>query len=330
MASKSLDDKSTPSEGSAVGLPPIWSTQPFLRSLVQAFGYGLDWPDVRLQEIEYEKIDAYPNGYPRLAAYINSDHNFLVYRKFGTARNRVLLHRQQQVVAAERALYELDCSNEKHGFARRLQTIYQDKVSVESEKDFKKRNWLIEDLSDKLAEYDKLLLREAQIEQFDSPSRRNYLSLYHWIWNLKPVVREEGKFFSRADDFVILSRRAQDSPLRVFIEGIILSLPRSWTRLVFTNKHQKQATSEASVTLADRGRVDSLIRVIIVATTVFMVVIPHSILLEGSIYGQIGTPTILTFTAGFAMVVSVFARPSNLALITGTACLAITSPMSHG
>jgi hypothetical protein len=38
-------------------------------------------------------VDDHPNGYPRFAAFMNSDENFLMCRKYGFLHNRVLLYR---------------------------------------------------------------------------------------------------------------------------------------------------------------------------------------------------------------------------------------------
>lgn len=47
-------------------------------------------------------------GYPRLAAFINSADNFMITRKFGFLRSRVLLYRQDELSVLERDLTRLD------------------------------------------------------------------------------------------------------------------------------------------------------------------------------------------------------------------------------
>ncbi len=50
----------------------------------------------------------YPQGWPRLAAFINSSSTFAIWRRFGTAHNRVLLHLQATITRLEQQLEELD------------------------------------------------------------------------------------------------------------------------------------------------------------------------------------------------------------------------------
>ena len=52
-------------------------------------------------------------GYPRLAAFLDSDENFMVYRKFGYAGSRLLLHKQAELQKLEAAMIEMDEDDER-------------------------------------------------------------------------------------------------------------------------------------------------------------------------------------------------------------------------
>ena len=54
--------------------------------------------------------DAGP-GYPRLAAFVDSDANFMIYRRFGYLRTRLLLYHQDVLRAREEELDKLDKSS---------------------------------------------------------------------------------------------------------------------------------------------------------------------------------------------------------------------------
>jgi hypothetical protein len=47
-------------------------------------------------------------GYPRLAAFMESDESFKMYRQFGYAHTRVLLHLQCEVAEMETRLKDMD------------------------------------------------------------------------------------------------------------------------------------------------------------------------------------------------------------------------------
>jgi hypothetical protein len=93
------------------------------------------------------KVQQYPDGYPQLAAFQSSDSEFSVYRRFGTLRNRVLLHRQHELAKLEEKLFDLDKSDYKN-HPHRIQSIRKDQADTESE-----RTNLIETIDAKLKDY---------------------------------------------------------------------------------------------------------------------------------------------------------------------------------
>ncbi|KAI9711320.1 MAG: hypothetical protein M1820_002307 [Bogoriella megaspora] len=54
-----------------------------------------------------------PTGYPRLAAFLESDENFMVYRRFGYAGSRLLLRKQTELQRLEAAMIEMDEEDER-------------------------------------------------------------------------------------------------------------------------------------------------------------------------------------------------------------------------
>lgn len=55
-----------------------------------------------------QRIDDHPDGYPRFAAFMNSDENFLVARRYGLLHTRVMLYRQAELAELEQELLDLD------------------------------------------------------------------------------------------------------------------------------------------------------------------------------------------------------------------------------
>ena len=57
-------------------------------------------------------VEDYPHGYPRLAAFMNSNNNFTMFRRFGTLHIRNLLHLQAELSVLEQKLKDLDNAEE--------------------------------------------------------------------------------------------------------------------------------------------------------------------------------------------------------------------------
>ena len=53
-------------------------------------------------------VEERPLGYPRLGAYLDSDEQWVIYRRFGYLRQRVLLHLQSELVDLEATLEDVD------------------------------------------------------------------------------------------------------------------------------------------------------------------------------------------------------------------------------
>jgi hypothetical protein len=49
-------------------------------------------------------VEECPQGYPRLAGLLDSDENFMLYRRFGFLQARVLLNKQDQLRELEKKL----------------------------------------------------------------------------------------------------------------------------------------------------------------------------------------------------------------------------------
>jgi hypothetical protein len=54
------------------------------------------------------QVEECPKGYPQLAAFLDSDENFMLYRRFGFLQARLLLYKQDELSRLEFRLDELD------------------------------------------------------------------------------------------------------------------------------------------------------------------------------------------------------------------------------
>lgn len=97
-------------------------------------------------------VDDHPKGYPQLAAFVNSDDNFLIARKYGFLRSRVLLYRQDELSELERDLIALDDDDK----VNRALALTSRKNDEETDNDpIYSRKVLMKKIDDKLKEYGK-------------------------------------------------------------------------------------------------------------------------------------------------------------------------------
>jgi hypothetical protein len=53
-------------------------------------------------------VEECPKGYPQLAAFLDSDENFMLYRRFGFLQARLLLYKQDELSRLEQKLDRMD------------------------------------------------------------------------------------------------------------------------------------------------------------------------------------------------------------------------------
>src|SRR5271156_5343903 len=135
-------------------------------------------------------VDDVPRDYPRLAAYIDSDVDERLYRRFGYLRTRLLLYRQDEIAELEEELEKLDKELEVKEPYRLCSRRYDE----EKKTDDGRLQDLMSRLDSKMKEYDDLLLREHQVMALTRPSWRTFTSFFNFIWNEPPVCEEEYQY----------------------------------------------------------------------------------------------------------------------------------------
>ena len=99
-------------------------------------------------------VDDHPIGYPQLAAFTKSDKNFLIARKYGFLRARVLLYRQDELSVLEMDLIAMDRDDNIY---RPLALYSRRYVSKNVDDPLYSREVLMRKIDDKLKEYGKNL-----------------------------------------------------------------------------------------------------------------------------------------------------------------------------
>jgi hypothetical protein len=97
-------------------------------------------------------VENHPEGYPRIAAYINSDNDTALFRRFGDLHARSLLYKQAELTELEAKLAKLDGDDNA-----KEDTEWRVSLSIHHEngKHNEERKALIEEIDGKLEAYGK-------------------------------------------------------------------------------------------------------------------------------------------------------------------------------
>jgi hypothetical protein len=102
-------------------------------------------------KLSYQLVLSCPEGYPRLAAFLDSDENFMLYRRFGFLHARLLLYKQDELRRLEMELDNMDQTDAKEN-----PIILQSRRKDDAEVGERKK--LLQTIDLKLKEYGALLL----------------------------------------------------------------------------------------------------------------------------------------------------------------------------
>ena len=94
-----------------------------------------------------------PKGYPKLAAFLSSEHNFSLYRAFGYLHSRVLLDLQDEISTLEKELDRADIFDYANGHENRLSSRRRDQVDAQNLGIERSRRHIMSDIRAKLNEY---------------------------------------------------------------------------------------------------------------------------------------------------------------------------------
>ncbi|EOD50801.1 hypothetical protein UCRNP2_2458 [Neofusicoccum parvum UCRNP2] len=178
-------------------------------------------------ELNPQCIDYHPSGYPKLAAWLNSDENFLMCRRYGFLHSRVLLYRQDELRALEEDLLELDLED-KEADPR----VHMSRVLDDSRNDERKK--LIRKIDEKLKEYEeKFMDYDQDFVALVDPKEGGWFDAVLEDWFIPYVPRRISKIMfsdeaqrkSTADKHVNLySKDRIDTFARILITIIAVAL----------------------------------------------------------------------------------------------------------
>jgi hypothetical protein len=97
------------------------------------------YPKVNHHYVNTPAVQDCPKGYPLLAAFLDSDDNFMIYRRFGYLQARLLLEKQEELRRLEEDLDILDSREQErwkdaHARDNPLKTLKNGKKGKASER----------------------------------------------------------------------------------------------------------------------------------------------------------------------------------------------------
>lgn len=282
------------------------------------------------------KVESFPRGYPRLAAFINADLEGRIYRKFGNLRSRLLLYHQDRIAGIEEELNLLDREHESSEPYRLCSRRYD-----EEDPQISLRQALFARLDVALAEYDALLLRDHQIMSIGEPTVKAQRSYFDYVWNEKPLCKEEYQFIYRQNDFIQLGIQP-DTWFGSLLETLsfvtprwllnvsqsltclysVLDKPADSHKWFFISKEDQAKSDNPNLQFYSNRRTNKAVKAVVATAMVLLLVLPVVILYlltTREAAGGVKIGVLVVFVVAFAIAISTLTRATRHEMFAASA-----------
>ncbi|KAF4624048.1 hypothetical protein G7Y89_g14125 [Cudoniella acicularis] len=264
-------------------------------------------------------LEECPEGYPRLAALLDSDENFMLYRRFGFLQARILLNKQDQLRELEKDLDRLD----------KLDSKKDSSILKSREKDDAgngRRKKVLSEIEEKFKEYAQLLTAARDLTAFSRPSNRDYLSVKSYFNEEAPLCNVESYIYRR-EDIITLKPGRENAWLDAVVERVLQKFSCDSIRYLFCSPdlRAKANPKMTGIILYSRARVDFVVNLIITGTILALLIVPVYILwnltreIQSSRTVAIIIAVLLVSTLIFSGVLSLFTRAKRHEVLASAA-----------
>ncbi|KAK5046920.1 hypothetical protein LTR84_007274 [Exophiala bonariae] len=258
-----------------------------------------------------KEIHNTPQGYPRLAAFLDSDENFMVYRHFGYLQSRLLVEKQNDLHLLEIELEELDCSDEAED-PRRLQT----RRDYDAEH-MRERVQLLKRIERKWLEYSNLLAAAQKLTKFNKPTEGEYVSVRNWIEGQNGVLDEDAEFVYQKEDLITLRPGREYAWLDAGVERFLRSFDCRFIRWLFQSGETRRKTDGSGHEVYfTRNRIEQFVLLIITFIILVLLVVPIYVLYQLSDENEDDANSGRDFQCIGVLLVSTFAFSACISLFT--------------
>ncbi|CZS93270.1 uncharacterized protein RAG0_03637 [Rhynchosporium agropyri] len=281
-----------------------------------------------------------PEGYPRLAALLDCDENFMLYRRFGFLQARILLNKQDQLRELETMLDNLDQSH-KHSDSIRLRSREHD------EAEGPERSKLFREIEENFKQYTSLLAAARDLATFNRPPTRDFESVRSYFDEETPLSSKKERYIYRREDLITLKPGRENAWLDVLVERFMQNIPLRFTTVrpttfpsqpqptkslalkLFTTQdlRAKVEFKSTGIKLFSRTRIDLLVSMVNVCIVVVQLVIPVYILWQVTTDEKVNDGNsnskiigvLTTFTLIFSGTLSLFTRAKRHEILAAAA-----------
>ncbi|KAH6710679.1 hypothetical protein BKA61DRAFT_677320 [Leptodontidium sp. MPI-SDFR-AT-0119] len=262
---------------------------------------------------EKHRYEEYPEGFPRLAAWVSSDRDLEMTRGFKYLYQRTLVQDVVELNELEKELFEAD----KMEAAQPAPNFSLRHTREEQDGNTKHRE-LRETIRKALKKHKETAADFRELQSFGKPLRRNHETYYDWLWSNPQLFERFDDYLKHADDMVSL-RADQLSFFDNFVEEHVHHFPISMFKGWLQPEEERNKTEDKKVTYRSETRRRILAGGLLVLTAVGTLVIPVFLLSLLSLSRVQMTVIASVFILAFAWILYVVEEGQVYRVLLGTA-----------
>ncbi|KAF4630197.1 hypothetical protein G7Y89_g7945 [Cudoniella acicularis] len=251
------------------------------------------------------EVEDFPEGYPRLSAFMNADDSYANYRSFKRLSARILLHRQNELTGLENSLDALD---------------REDAADKRMEK--RLRGF---DLTD---DNEKVLMKAARLRGLGQSSQRDHYSVLNYVMNRHPFGGGKYDYVFHADDFVSLNQNShKGKEFEVLVEQLLDWLPEFPFKNILQSPKEAAKTKDKFITTYSPRRLGYLANGLAVSLAVGVLLVPVYLLFLVVESHAMMAVTASIFMFAFSVILSAVTGASPQEIFMGAAAFVSTEPV---
>ncbi|KAK8015482.1 hypothetical protein PG991_008370 [Apiospora marii] len=223
-------------------------------------------------------------SYRSVATFLDSDENFMIYRRFGYLHARTLLRLQDKLRTLEQLLDENDDEDAAGDEATQKCLMSRDLDEAECKELAKRvptvltRTQILDEIEVVLAKYDDWVLKAQQMASLNRPAARDYQSVEAHLFGRKPLVDEERGFIYQKEDLITLRDGREMAVLDSFTERLIRTFHCSLLQRIFCTKRELEKTDDPDLHYYSKSRKDCFNTTILCLVLLSLLVLPVLVL----------------------------------------------------
>ncbi|KIX92742.1 uncharacterized protein Z520_11594 [Fonsecaea multimorphosa CBS 102226] len=255
-------------------------------------------------ETDVRALECAVKGWPRIATFVDSDPNFMIFRRFGFLRTRLLLWHQDVLREMESRLDYQDMQDAASPGTRR----YLSNRDGDDMRTPAVRKVLFQELDTQLKAYvDDLLSRSAAMYQWQRPDEEDRASIANLIYNDGSLARRDRSWIRKIDDLIVLGGEQNSTWVHGLVSHLFTWTSRSLVRCLLRSKIQdrKLEGSAIHVQLYERKRFNRVVGFLYTIVIVALIMCPVLVLYRlRHLDGYAQNLLAFAFTIAFALLCS--------------------------